>query len=509
MSPGSPRTNVLLIQVDQMHARLLSLLGSHVVRTPTLDRLAANGCLFTEARCNNPICMPSRASMLSGQYPSSLRQFGFAGYCDRRTVWLHQEFKKAGYRIGAFGKFHVLCIGPEQWAEVDCAAPTLPEDADLARPPGNDYRSYCQRKGVPWPNDQVHGHVPDGTPLPVPSSATDEMHWWRRRSCRSDLSVADSLETWTTDRCIEFIGQCADEGQPFFAWLTYDRPHLPVTLPDEWFRQIDPAMVPLNSGPSHAQLARLSPRIRDEYENGASWKNPGLGADAYQHILAAYYKLIEWIDSECGRVMRHLEDSGLASLTTVVFTGDHGDEAGVRGLFEKCTGVLSEEVTRVPLIVRIAPALTAGKQSASGCCEAPVELVDIYPTLLDLCGLPQHDRLDGRSLAGWLLDAKPPDPCRFLVCEEEAARSIVQNGWKMVFSPMSSHCAMHELSKDPCCFENLYGSNEHRDIRIELKRHLLAHLMRCLHGGYGQCDVLRIEHALDESSACSMRKTSH
>ena len=113
---------MLLIQVDQMHARPLSLLGSHVVRTPTLGRLAANGCLFTEARCNNPICMPSRASMLGGQYPLSLRQFGFAGYCDRRTVWLHQETKKAGYRIGAFG-FHVLCIGPEQWAEVDCAAP--------------------------------------------------------------------------------------------------------------------------------------------------------------------------------------------------------------------------------------------------------------------------------------------------------------------------------------------------------------------------------------------------
>jgi arylsulfatase A-like enzyme len=494
------RHNVLLIQVDQMNARLLSLLGGHLVKTPNLDRLAADGCLFTEAHCNSPICMPSRASMLSGLYPSSLQQFGFAGYCDRRTVWLHREFKRAGYRLGAFGKFHVLCMGLEQWDDMDCAAPTLPEDADLARPRGNDYRSYCLQKGLPWPNDQVHGHVPDGTPLTVPSSATPEMHWWRQRSCRSDVPVADSLETWTTDRCLDFLGQYARDQRPFFAWLSYDRPHLPVTLPEEWHRKIDPESVPLHDGPTPEQMARLSPRVRDEYEHGASWKNPALGVEAYRQVLAAYYKLIEWIDSECGRVMRFLTQSGLDRHTTVVFTGDHGDEAGFRGLFEKCTGVLSEEVTRVPLIVRSAPVLTEQRPGPRGPCDAPVELVDLFPTLLDLCGLPLHDRLDGRSVAPWLLDAVPLDPHRPLFCEEEAGRSVVRDGWKLVFSSLAHHRTLHHLQDDPWCFENLYDSPDHSAIRVELKRHLLAHLMKCLHGGFGSRDVQRIEHALDEAS---------
>ncbi|MBF0246210.1 MAG: sulfatase-like hydrolase/transferase, partial [Planctomycetes bacterium] len=161
MSEQQTPHNILLIQVDQMHASCLSLLGHPVVHTPNLDRLVHEGALFKNATANNPICMPSRVSMLSGQYCSTLQQYGFSGLCDARTPWVQGVLGKAGYRTGAFGKFHTLCIGQEQWG-FDVAAPSMPEDNDLARPSGHHYMAYCQNHKVPWPTDQIHGHNPFG-----------------------------------------------------------------------------------------------------------------------------------------------------------------------------------------------------------------------------------------------------------------------------------------------------------------------------------------------------------
>ena len=173
------RHNVLLIQVDQLPWFALSATGSPNVRTPHLDAMAnQGGILFDNATCQSPICLPSRLSMLAGRYVSSVKQFGFDGYCERGIDWMQTTFKRAGYTTGAFGKMHALSVGIDDWG-FDVSAPTLGEDEDYAHPTGNKYRAYCASHGVKWPTDQMHGHDPfkGGQPAPVIACGQDKDDW--------------------------------------------------------------------------------------------------------------------------------------------------------------------------------------------------------------------------------------------------------------------------------------------------------------------------------------------
>ena len=496
----SQAPNTLLIEVDQWNARCLGILNNPNLRTPSLDRLARRGRLYTNAYCNSPICLPSRISMLAGRYVSTTCQFGFSGLCEPDLPWLQNDFRQAGYATGAFGKFHVLSIGDQQW-QFDTAAPTLPEEINMARPKGNDYKTYCDRKGVPWPTDQIHGHNPFRAGFRhFPSSASEDMPFPLKFAQRSDVSLADSLETWTTDRCLDFLRGCAAEpgSKPFFAWLTYDRPHMPTSLPPEWFDRVRPEAFKMYPEPGADDFASMTPSLFHEYMRRDS--RFALGADNFRFILATYYTLMEFIDSEIGRVMTALEELGLAETTTVVFTADHGDEAGYRGLYNKADGVSSEEICRVPLIISPAPCLNAAAPGAR--CEAPVELVDLYPTLTELAGVEARPGAEGVSLAPNVLRNDPLPADRAVFCEHIHIRSTVHEGWKLGWGDRADECSLFDLAEDPNCMRNLYKRTDelHTRKRIELKRGLLAFLMHRLHGGYSQADADWIEDAFDPGS---------
>lgn len=487
--------HVLLIQVDQMHAAALSCLGSPNVRTPHLDALAAQGVLFTHAVCQSPICMPSRTSMLSGQYPSSNRQFGFSGQCRRDMPWLPLTLQQAGYRTGAFGKFHVVCVPEDRWA-FDVAAPTLSEDEDLARPLGDTYRAHCLRHGIAWRTDQMHGHpFDDGDPMPpVPSSARPEMHPWERMACRSDVPVEHSLETWTTDRCLAFLDQQAGCDEPFFVWLSYDRPHFPSTLPQPWFSRIRPNELVLPPLPSVDDMASWARYIFDLHGKHTSIHN--LGERAFRFILATYFTLIEWLDAEIGRVLDRLRQRGLDERTTIVFCSDHGDQAGWMGEYDKTTRCVTDAITRVPLIVRPAPALQAA--GAGRRIDEPVELVDLFPTLCRLAAITRPVGLDGRDLGDALLTGAPLPADRAVVCEEFNRRMIARDGWRLVFYlDNETEHALFDLQRDPHCYRNVYAEPSHRDRRLSLKRDLLRFLVGRLHVPATAADRLTLRRSLD------------
>jgi arylsulfatase len=487
------KTNTLLIQVDQMHAAALSCLGSPNVKTPNLDRLASEGTLFRHGVTNNPICLPSRISMLSGQYPTTTKQFGFSGLCDARMPWLPRIFHDAGFRTGAFGKFHVISIGQEQWG-VDVACPTMSEDDDLARPLGNHYRNYCITHGLTWPHDQMHGHNPYGPHQDPPAAATPDMHWCRQRSCRSDIPLEHSLEAYTTNRCIEFIDGAAREGKPFFAWLTYDRPHSPTTLPEPWFSRIRPDKVVLPPVPPLEAMLKLPPSYFKTFGDYAGIG--AMGEEQFRFVLATYFVCIEFIDAEIGRVMDRLRQLGQDSNTTVVFTADHGDEAGTLGLYDKLRAVDSDALTRVPYIIR--PASVLSPTAVGRRVEEPVELVDLAPTLAALAGLPRHEEFEGVDLSGCLLQAAALDADRAVVCEDVWTRMIEHEGWRLVFDVVhDAEMQLYHVGKDPDGVWNLYTDPEHRDRRIDLKRRLVAFLMARFHGNYTAADVDRIERGFN------------
>jgi arylsulfatase A-like enzyme len=505
MTQAPKPSNVLLIQVDQMNHRCLSAAENTNLRTPALDGLIEQGTWFRQGRCNNPICLPSRVSMLSGMYPTSTKQFGFSGWCDSQTAWLPEVFRQRGCVTGAFGKLHAASIGWTEWP-FDVTAPTLPEDQGFASGRDQSYCAYCQDQGVKYPHDQLHGHNPFGPGGYFPSSSHPGQFWMHRHSCESDVPSEHSLETWTTDRCLDFLRTRGADGKPFLAWLTYDRPHYPTTLPREWHEKALRRALTLPEGVDEDLLMLLPPSVRRDHESGTSLIR--LGEERFRFIVATYYTLIEWIDAEIGRVLETLKTAGLDRDTTVVFTSDHGDEAGFRGLYDKINGVSSEEIVRVPLIIRPAPSLDC----PASVSDSPAELVDLYPTVCELAGLPAPPAAEGvslcpelRSSCGGRLRERPQ------ICEENFSRSIVFGDSKLVFDLAASERQFYDLAKDPFCLINLYGQDAHLPAIAEGKRLLAAFLSTRIFGPYSERDIETVRRKMsappDEVGLCISDKT--
>ncbi len=492
------RPNILLIQADQWHPRALSALGHPNVKTPNLDRLAAQGALFTDATCNQPLCMPSRISMLSGQYPSTTRILGNSGLTRRDMPWLPAHLKRHGYATAAFGKFHVASVGAEQWG-FDIAAPTMPEDNDLARPADNRYECWCKANGVPWPTDQMHCHIPFGQQACAGfNRETGHNHWACARSQPSTTSREDSLETYTTDRCIDYLRAysraglqaCPPEGaQPFFIWLSYDRPHSPTTLPPEFYTDLRPQDIVLPRLPTEEELAELPPVHIESLRRYCGIEI--MGEEAFRYTLATYFRLIEWIDSEIGRVMAALEETGLDEQTAIVFTADHGDDAGEQGIYDKLRQVSSETLTRVPFILRPAPA--SGEARSPARVDAPVELVDLFPTLCAWAGVQPPETIEGRDLSAVAAGTADADPHRAVFSEMGRRRMVKKDGWRLCFDAQDEReNLLFDLNVDPGCYRNRYRDPACRAQRLELKRELTAYLTQRIYGRYVPADVDRI-----------------
>ncbi len=463
--------NVLLIEVDQMNAGCLSLLGHPDVRTPRLDDLARQGVLFGQAVCNFPLCLPSRISMLSGLYPSTNGQFGNDGNCDVGIRWLPNVLRDAGYATAAFGKFHVAPIGQGQWG-FDVAASSLPEDEAFARPEKNTYRAYCAKKGIPWPTDQIHGHNPFGAPPPMPPGVEPWMVGERRRACRSAVRAEDGLENWTTNVCLDYLESAVARVEPFFIWLSYDRPHWPTALPANFEGRLNPERLTLRRPPTEEEMKRLPPHAACVQASSDSILQ--MGEEAFRFVLATYFALIELIDQQIGRVLDKLKELGQDENTTILFLSDHGDENGHHGLLKKQMQSSSDPLNRVPLMIRVAPAL---KCPGNRIVSAPVELVDLYPTLCTLTGVVAPSGLEGRDLTPVLKGEREPDPERPVFSENYHKKTVYLPGWKLVFDALTDkECQLYDLNNDPECYRNLYGEDGLVSQRMRLKQALLTFL---------------------------------
>lgn len=492
--------NIMFIQVDQMAANCLSFLGNENVKTPNWDRLIrGGGAFFSDATCQSPICLPSRISMFSGQYVSTTKQFGFTGFCDRRMPWLPEHLQSLGYATGAFGKFHAMSVGMDRWG-FDVSAPTIPEDYDLARPVGNHYGEYCRRNGIAFPTDQMHAHdcfAETFEPRHPASSPADKPNYFRQ-CCRSDVPIEHSLETYTTERALEFLDERSRDIRPFFMWVTYDRPHFPSTLPPEWFDKISPETIRLADLPSAESLTTLPRSYFKHFPEGASIFN--WGEEDFRFVLSTYYTLIERLDSEVGRLIEALEASSAAGNTIIVFTSDHGDEAGFNGQYNKFRRNSSEAVTKVPLII-VPPKNMIDGKDVSRVYDSPVELVDLVPTLLSMCDLPPMRDMEGRDLSHAILNDAPLPMDRPVFCEDYHVRMIRKNGWKLLFDRKDNgQCMLFNMTDDPNQFVNRYSEKTCQTVRMELKRELLSFLCQRSFGGYTDYDVETVENGLDPKS---------
>jgi arylsulfatase A-like enzyme len=414
-------------------------------------------------------------SFLTGQYVKTHRQYGFRGMQRPDLPHLFTHARDHGYRVGTFGKQHIHTL--RDWG-VERAATTLWEEQDRAVPESHTYASYLAAHGLSFPTDETHGG-PDPEPRPDDGCAR--------------IPDEHNLETWAANETIRYLREVADGDSPFLAWLTFDRPHHPVTLPPGWFDKVDPSRVDIPRRETLDELlAKPRPHlwaIRDELSHYGD-------DDAdFAHLLARYFVLIELIDHQIGRVLDALDELGLSDTTHVVFCADHGDNAGEQRIFDKTRGASADAVMRIPAIW--APTAGCVDDAVRGTTlDAPIEAIDFAPTFCELMGLAELSEAEGRSFAGAFRgEAMPMD--RAVFGESYWRKAVVKGRYRLVHHVGRSLHELYDLEADPYEYRNLYEVAGHEGAIDELKHELI----RWLAPPFDEDDVAHFErHILSSAS---------
>ena len=364
--PPERRPNVLFISVDDMNCDL-GCYGHELVESPHIDRLAARGVLFDRAYTQYPLCSPSRSSLLTGRRPDAIRIYDLQTHFRETTpgvITLPQLFRQNGYFVARAGKiYHYGNPGTIGTSGLDD-----PDSWNLViNPAGRDkaeehlITNYTPKRGL-------------GSSLSVlAAEGADEE--------QTDGLVATAI--------ISLMEQKRDE--PFFLAAGFYRPHCPYVAPAGYFERypFDAIHIPTVS-PS--DIEDVPPPALDSTK---PWPHFGVAEEDARRSKQAYFATISFVDAQVGRLLDALERLGLAENTVVVFWSDHGYSLGEHGLWKKTA--LFERSVRAPFII-------AGPGVAKGVCRSPVEFLDIYPTIADLCRLSAPKGLDGVSLRSVLED---------------------------------------------------------------------------------------------------------
>lgn len=413
--------NLLFILSDQHNPRAMGNAGSPEVHTPNLDRLAAGGTRFSAAYTPCPICVPARASLATGRYVHQLRTWDNSmPYTGSVPSW-HHRLREAGHRVDSIGKLHF------RGAQDDNGFSREIEPLHIVDGQGDILASV--RRDPPrrqaWRGVQEAG----------PGNST-YLEYDRRNTANA--------KAWLQARAE------ADE-PPWALFLSYVCPHPPYIAPPEYFELYDPdslTLPPEPAGSAHPALAWMRQffSLEDVTET------------EMRRMMAAYYGVCTFLDDQIGQVLNALTDLGLAANTRVLYSSDHGESHGARGLFGKFSP--HDETCAVPLIMA-GPEIPAGRT-----CEVPVNLVDCFQTVLEATGVaeqPEDRDLPGQSLFGTLAD-EAGDRTVFseyhTVGTEDAWYLLRNRRYKYVhFTDRSP--LLYDMFEDPLELTNLAALPEH------------------------------------------------
>jgi len=480
------RPNVLLLFSDQHQAGVSGFENHPDVLTPNLDQLAAEGVRFSRAYCQDGVCVPSRASFFTGLYPRTLgcMDNNYFGTVMKEVVSLPAAFQGNGYRTAAFGKRHLFFDCDAGW---DIEASHLVKES-----PGDNYVRWIQDQGYGDAFDQdwaaEFGRGAEGTP-----SHEREIPFALMSVRESKLPEDMTMEAWTKRRTIDFLRSRQPGDQPFFCFSSFYRPHQPYTPQPGYFRRFDRSRwgTGRRAGKGIAMPATLRqpagelPPMLQEQHRGMNrvWRFDLARQDEqlYRDAIAAYYALVEEIDDHVGAILHALDETGQRDNTIVIYASDHGDFVGAHGMIEKCSSGhnVYEETLRVPLIFRW-PDVVKGPRTCAGLAE----LVDVFPTLRELCDLQMpglRHPLQGRSLAGTLCRNEPVGRTH-CVSENYGQSSVIAERYKLgVWQKPESDLGpdsrafgdmLFDRLNDPHEIHNLVGQSACKEIETELRGYL-------------------------------------
>jgi len=436
MAAGPP--NVLLIMADQLAASWLPAYGHELVQAPNITGLADAGVVFENAYCASPLCAPSRSALLAGRLPSRTRVYDNAAELPASEPTVTHHLRAAGYDTCLSGKMHF--VGPDQLHGFERRLTTDVYPADLDWTP--DWRVPLTER-LPWYHTMESVLTPGVCAASMQMDYDDEV---AHRAVRRLRDLARGRE------------------RPFFLTVSFTSPHDPWELRPDYWERYDPAAIEL---PAVGPIARErtdphSLRLRDM----CGIDEVALTDAQVRRARHAYYAAISYVDERIGEVLDELAATGLDDDTIVLFTADHGELLGERGLWYKMS--FFEPSARIPLIVR-------GLGHAAGRVAEPVSLLDLAPTLLDLCGLGQASAMSGRSLAPALRGEalEPADVVAEYLAEGATSPVVmVRRGRHKLIRCEDDPDQLYDLDADPCELVNLAHAEPRRcaELRGEVER---------------------------------------
>lgn len=427
---GASQPNVLFIAVDDLNDWVGCLGGHPQVKTPNIDALAKRGTLFSNAHCQAPLCNPSRSSLLTGLRPSSTGIYGLMpGIRDvektRQHVTLPQTFTAAGYHSFTVGKiYHDGSIKPKDQAA--------------------EFGTWMKTGGKGLPPAPI-AHLP-GPQL----AAMDWGVWPERDEDTPDYKIASGA--------IEAL-QSAPKDKPFFISAGFRLPHVPCYAPQKWFDLYPDES--LQMPPILENDRRDTPR----FSWYLHWKLPEprlstlVKAGEWRPLVRAYLATTSFMDAQVGRLLAALEESGRSDNTIVVLWSDHGWHLGEKEITGKNT--LWERSTRVPLIFA-GPGVTKGAVS-----RRPVELLDIFPTLLEMAGFSSRPDLDGHSIVPLLKKADAPREWPAITTHNHDNHSVRTEEWRYIRYADGSE-ELYDLKRDPNEWTNIASTEEAKPVKANL-----------------------------------------
>ncbi len=458
------RPNILFLYTDQQRWDTIRANGNSVIKTPNLDRLAAGGTNFDCCISQNPVCMPSRISAMTGQYCSALKITHMAVTVPEETQTIQKILAGYGYYNGLIGKLHYLAHSNRDHRKLH---PTYDfHHMELSDEPGcydDAYRAWAKRKapdqmdhislGLPPAVHNWRGGVPYTDTITHPDRRKGGL--LARRAIpfagRSDLTQA----AFVGEQTMEFIRTHKD--RPFFCFSGFYSPHSPWVAPQEFIDLYKDTEIPLPEFPEEMEAKRAE---------------AGCTEEELKSVVTGYYAMISEVDSWIGRILDTLEEEGLADDTIIVFTSDHGEWLGEHLRFGKGHWA-PDVVSRVPLIIRVPEAL--GGASGRTVHEI-VECVDIVPTLLDTAGYQVPPEVQGDIL---------PVTASNNVMPGDGLGLTEHTGWKSLRFENYRYVAeadgterLFDLTADPMEYRDVSGETEYGEALQRARRLLIGRMLR-------------------------------
>lgn len=461
----SQRPNILWICSDQQRADTLGCYGNEFVTTPNIDRIARQGALFENCFVQSPICSPSRGSFLTGRYPRTtrLRQNGQIMPAGEKVI--SRLLVDEGYVAGLVGKFH---LGPGDPAIARTTEPRIDDgfsEFNWAQSPtdlwgqNSDYSRFLAAKGLRYETE------------PHPLSR------WVRRGMPEDATEA----AWCGTRACEFIERRAGHDQPWFYMANIYAPHHPFDPPESalapYLERLD--SLPLPEATDDDLGSKTSYQRIDSA--GAYGQVPGFLGGFGRHemtemdhrmVKAAYWAMCDHVDTQVGRMLATLENTGQLDDTIIVFMSDHGEMMGDHNIYLKGP-YFYDAAIRVPLIVRYPARITPARHPGL------FQVLDLAPTLMELAGLAPHPGMQGNSAASWLADPSAAPEEGSVYCEYYNAMPYHRDptaqltmlrtaGHKIVVDHANDDGELYDLTADPLEKDNLWRNPQARDLKLDM-----------------------------------------